>query len=63
MPHSSSQGGWFEAQEILAQDGNKFQVSWVGVDPSTGKGWEPTLVRLAVYETDYRYGERSASQS
>jgi hypothetical protein len=58
--HSPGQGTWFEALEILAQDGNKFQVSWVGVDPSTGKGWEPTWVCLSVYETDYRNGKRIA---
>lgn len=40
----SSEEGWFEAIEILAQKGNKYQVSWLGTDPATGKQWEPTWV-------------------
>jgi len=62
MPQPSSQGSWFEALEILAQDGNKFQVSWAGIDPSTGKEWKPTWVCLSVSETDSRYRGKIAPQ-
>jgi len=59
-PHASSQGSWFEALEILAQDGDRFQVSWAGIDPSTGKEWKPTWVCLSAYETHSRYRGRIA---
>lgn len=42
----SIEDNWFEALEILAQNGDKFEVSWAGIDPSTGKQWAPTWVYL-----------------
>jgi len=54
MRESSIQGNWFEALELLAQDDNKFQVLWAGIDPSTGRQWEPAWVCLPVYQTDFR---------
>ena len=47
MSQSSTHGHWFEALEILAQNGDEFQVSWGGINPSTGKQWEPTWVLSA----------------
>ena len=41
---SYPKNNWFEATEILAEDGDKFLVSWAGMDPATGKKWEPTWV-------------------
>jgi hypothetical protein len=30
--------------EIVAQKGNKYQIKWKGVDPATGKDYQPTWV-------------------
>jgi len=40
--------GWYNAREILAQNGNKLLVSWDDID---GNQWEPTWVYLTLYET------------
>jgi hypothetical protein len=62
IPPSSTQENWFEALEIIAQKGNKYEVSWAGIDPSTGKQWKPTWVYLPIYEADFRSGKRIAVQ-
>jgi hypothetical protein len=56
---SSSQDNYWEAIEILDQKGDQFLVSWAGIDPETGKQWEPTWVRiLAVSWADNRNHEK-----
>jgi hypothetical protein len=42
---SSSQEAFYEAIEILAKKGNKYKVSWAGINPDTGKQWEPSWVQ------------------
>jgi hypothetical protein len=41
---SSSQKSYYEAINILDQKGDRYLVSWSGIDPNTGKPWEPTWV-------------------
>jgi len=44
VQNASSQESFFEAIEILARKGNKYKVAWAGIDPATGKQWEPSWV-------------------
>jgi len=43
---SSSQESFYEAIEILAKKGNTYLVAWAGINPETGKQWEPSWVWL-----------------
>lgn len=43
----SSQEGWYEAIEIIEHDPNRdrpYLVRWAGIDPDTGKTYEPSWV-------------------
>ena len=44
----SSQASFYEAVEILAKKGNKYKVAWAGINPATGKQWEPSWVQPPV---------------
>jgi hypothetical protein len=44
----SSQAPFYEAIEILAKKGNKYKVAWAGINPATGKQWEPSWVQAPV---------------
>ena len=41
---ASSQESFYEAIEILSKKGNKYLVAWAGIDPASGKQWEPSWV-------------------
>lgn len=44
---SSSQEGWYEAIEIIEYDPQSdrpYLVRWAGIDPATGKTYEPSWV-------------------
>jgi len=51
---SFSQNKWSEAIQIIDENGDKFLVSWAGIDPSTGKEWKPTWVHCSMYQADKR---------
>src|SRR5208282_6628956 len=47
---SSSQEGWYEAIEIIDYDPKSdrpYLVRWAGIDPDTGKTYEPSWVNHA----------------
>lgn len=43
-PRDSSQESWWEAIDIIDQKGDRYLISWAGINPNTGKQWEPTWV-------------------
>ena len=42
--NSSSQESLYVVRDVLDQKGDKYLLAWAGIDPQTGKPWEPTWV-------------------
>jgi len=47
---NSTQGSvasWYEVEEIIGENKDKYKILWVGVDPKTNKPWEADWVRIS----------------
>lgn len=44
IPQEDDEETLWQVIEIIAEKGNKYKVRWAGVDPKTGKAWDPDWV-------------------